>query len=83
MPLIPEFGRRAFVAGASSLAAGTAIAQSAPPAAPSTAARPKGPLVWRDMDQAELDAAYDQSVWAPTMRQVIGRAMLAQMKLPL
>ena len=25
----------------------------------------KGPLVWLDMDQAALDAAYDQTVWAP------------------
>ena len=28
----------------------------------------KGPRVWLDMDQAELDAAYTQSVWAPTAR---------------
>ena len=27
--------------------------------------RKKGPLVWLDMDQAELDAAYDQSNYAP------------------
>lgn len=25
----------------------------------------KAPLVWLDMDQAALDAAYDQTVWAP------------------
>ena len=25
----------------------------------------KGPLVWLDMDQAQLDAAYDQAIWAP------------------
>ncbi len=29
------------------------------------AAQTKGPLVWLDMDQAALDRAYDQSVWAP------------------
>ena len=29
------------------------------------AAPAKGPLVWQDMDQAALDAAYDQTVWAP------------------
>jgi arylformamidase len=29
------------------------------------AAQAKGPLVWLDMDQAALDRAYDQSVWAP------------------
>ncbi|MDP2357417.1 MAG: alpha/beta hydrolase [Beijerinckiaceae bacterium] len=25
----------------------------------------KGPLVWLDMDQAALDRAYDQTIWAP------------------
>jgi arylformamidase len=34
------------------------------------AAHPKGPLVWRDMDQQELDAAYDQSKYAPNQAQV-------------
>lgn len=29
------------------------------------AAPARGPLVWLDMDQAALDAAYDQTVWAP------------------
>jgi len=29
----------------------------------------KGPLVWMDMDQVELDAAYDQSFYAPLLRQ--------------
>jgi arylformamidase len=33
----------------------------------------KGPLVWMDLDQAELDAAYDQSVYAPLLRQIIKR----------
>ena len=28
-------------------------------------ARVKGPLVWLDMDQKELDDAYDQAVYAP------------------
>jgi arylformamidase len=30
----------------------------------------KGPLVWMDMDQVELDAAYDQSVYAPLGGQI-------------
>ncbi len=34
------------------------------------ATRPKGPLVWRDMDQQELDAAYNQSKYAPNQAQV-------------
>lgn len=29
--------------------------------------------VWLDMDQAALDAAYDQNVWAPNREQIIGR----------
>jgi arylformamidase len=36
-------------------------------------AHEKGPRVWRDMDQVELDAAYDQSFYAPNIRQVIAR----------
>jgi arylformamidase len=38
-----------------------------------TAPRTKGPLVWLDMDQAELDAAYDQSKYAPNQAQVHAR----------
>jgi arylformamidase len=33
----------------------------------------KGPLVWLDLDQKELDDAYDQSVYAPNQRQITGR----------
>jgi acetyl esterase/lipase len=33
----------------------------------------KGPRVFLDYDQAELDAAYDQSVYAPNMQQILGR----------
>ena len=32
----------------------------------------KGPLVWMDMDQIELDAAYDQSFYAP-VREALAR----------
>jgi arylformamidase len=35
-----------------------------------TAPRAKGPLVWLDMDQQELDDAYDQAVYAPNRDQV-------------
>ena len=61
--------RRSLLAGAaaSALAAGTAAAQTAPPA------RVKGPPVWLGMDQKELDDAYDQSVYAPNQRQVVQR----------
>ncbi|MCC6775810.1 MAG: alpha/beta hydrolase [Hyphomicrobiales bacterium] len=38
--------------------------------------RTKGPLVWLDMDQQELDDAYDQAVYAPNRDQV-GKRRLA------
>jgi arylformamidase len=33
----------------------------------------EGPHVWMDMDQAELDAAYDQSFYAPLASQILKR----------
>jgi len=33
----------------------------------------KSPAVWREMNQAELDAAYDQSKYAPNQPQVVKR----------
>lgn len=33
----------------------------------------KGPPVWLDLDQAELDAAYDQSAYAPNREQIQAR----------
>lgn len=33
----------------------------------------KGPPVWLNMDQTELDSAYDQSVYAPNIQQVLKR----------
>ena len=63
--------RRAFLgvgtAGALVATSGTGLAQQP---APAPAPRVKGPRVWLDMDQAELDAAYDQSVYAPNVRQI-------------
>jgi arylformamidase len=43
------------------MAAEPALAQRCPPTPP---ARTKGPPVWLDMDQQDLDDAYDQSVYA-------------------
>src|SRR6187397_3592034 len=54
-------------AGAAMIASGAASAQPAP------AAREKGPLVWMNMDQKELDDAYDQAVYAPNRDIVINR----------
>ena len=55
--------RRSLVAGAGmlALASDPAAAQRCPAAPP---ARVKGPLVWLDMDQQELDDAYEQAVYA-------------------
>lgn len=39
--------------------------------------RVKGPLVWLDMDQKELDDAYDQSVYAPNQQLLAKRRRLA------
>jgi arylformamidase len=68
-------GRRAFLgvgtAGALLATARTGLAQHQAPVP--SAPRLKGPTVWLDMDQAELDAAYDQSVYAPNLQQVTKR----------
>ena len=48
-------------------------ASSRASAQPAPAAPVKGPLVWLDMDQKELDDAYDQTVYAPNMQQVLKR----------
>ena len=69
-----ELDRRSLLGGGMTLAAaGPALAQpaAAPPAA--AAPRQKGPLVWLDMDQQELDDAYDQSKYAANLRQVVAR----------
>src|SRR5258705_3964182 len=49
--------------------AGSARAEDCAP----KAQRVKGPRVWLDLDQAELDDAYDQSVYAPNARQIGAR----------
>jgi arylformamidase len=37
-------------------------------------AHPQGPSVWMNLDQVELDAAYDQSYYAPLGGQILARA---------
>jgi arylformamidase len=39
--------------------------------------RPKGPLVWLDMDQQALDDAYDQEVYAPNRPLIVKRRVAA------
>jgi len=70
-----RFTRRGFLETSAALAgaavAGPLLAQQPPAAA--APPRVKGPPVWLDMDQAELDAAYDQSKYAPNLQQVTKR----------
>src|SRR5256885_2905566 len=69
MPM--DMTRRALLGGGAAVvlaAASSTLAQ-----APGPAPRVKGPRVWLDLDQAELDAAYDQSVYAPNLEQIVGR----------
>jgi len=51
-------------------AAAAATVVSTGVAAQQPAPHPKGPRVWLDMDQRELDDAYDQSVYAPNRDQL-------------
>lgn len=62
--------RRSFVAAAAFSVGGAAFAQQVAVPAP---ARRKGQPVWLDMDQRELDDAYDQNVWAPNREQILRR----------
>src|SRR5215510_11324307 len=75
-PVRSHLTRRSFLGVATTvlISAGAATAQQ--PALPAPAPPGpgvKGPRVWLDMDQTELDAAYDQSVYAPNLQQVVKR----------
>src|SRR5262249_2424880 len=62
-----QFSRRTIVGGAAAMAATPALAQEC---RVGPAPHEKGPRVWMDMDQVELDAAYDQDIYAPLANQV-------------
>src|ERR1700693_2043038 len=64
-----DVSRRTVLAGVAMMAAGSPAAQ----AREADGARPKGPRVWLDMDQKELDDAYDQAGCAPNFQQVAVR----------
>ena len=66
--------RRGLIAAAAAMTGGAALAQSAP------ATREKGPIVWLNMDQKELDDAYDQAVYAPNQPQ-LGKRRIANSQL--
>jgi arylformamidase len=57
--------RRIFMTGT----AATIVAASAASAQEATT----GPKVWLDLDQKQLDDAYDQAKYAPNIRQIVGR----------
>jgi arylformamidase len=67
--------RRSLLGAAAVVAAGPALAQA--PGPPTCHIGPphhdKGPRVWLDMDQIELDAAYDQIYYSPLQAQIIRR----------
>jgi arylformamidase len=65
-----KISRRAMLATAASMAASPAFAAECRTGAPQ---HEKGPRVWMDMDQVELDAAYDQSFYAPLWPEISKR----------
>jgi arylformamidase len=66
-PIATRLSRRAVLGTAAALAATPALAAGCPIGPP---AHEKGPKVWMDMDQVELDAAYDQTAYAPLINQI-------------
>ena len=67
---IHPVSRRTILAGVAVVAASPALAEECRIGPPP---HQKGPLVWMDMDQVELDAAYDQRFYAPLEDQITKR----------
>jgi arylformamidase len=65
-----QVSRRAMLGTAAALAVTPALAEGC---LIGPAPHEKGPKVWMDLDQVELDAAYDQSVYAPLIGQILKR----------
>jgi arylformamidase len=63
-----DFNRRSVLAATAALAANSGMAFAQAPAP-----RQKGPRVWLDLDQQELDDAYDQSKYAANLQQIVKR----------
>ena len=63
--------RRTLIAATAVLGAGAPALAQRPPPPP----RVKGPLVWLDMDQQDLDDAYDQLVYAPNRDHILKRCV--------
>jgi arylformamidase len=66
-PDLNPISRRALLGTAAAMAATPALAEGCPIGPP---AHEKGPKVWMEMDQVELDAAYDQAAYAPLINQI-------------
>jgi arylformamidase len=62
--------RRTILTGAAAIAASPALAEEC---RIGPAPHQNGPLVWMDLDQVELDAAYDQRFYAPLQDQITKR----------
>src|SRR5689334_17213124 len=78
--ILQQIHRRGFIAGlfggaAAAGLADRAVAQTPDPVPCQLGPAPhqKGPLVWNDMDQIDLDAAYDQRFYAPMGFQISKR----------
>jgi arylformamidase len=65
-----RYTRRTLLGGAAALVASPALAAQCPIGPPP---HTKGAKVWLDMDQFELDAAYNQAVYAPLLLENIKR----------
>src|SRR5262245_29148210 len=63
--------RRTLLAGAAVVSSTAPVLAQRPP----QPLRTKGPLVWLDMDQQDLDDAYDQAVYAPNREYVLRRCV--------
>src|SRR5262249_21821695 len=69
-PFSKQISRRAALGTAAAVAATPAFAEGCLIGPPAHA---KGAPVWMGMDQIQLDAAYDQSVYAPLIGQILKR----------
>src|SRR5215212_6035443 len=67
-----QIDRRTILAAAAGTLASIPIASAQGQPAAGAAAE-KGPRVWLDLDQRELDDAYDQSKYAANIQQLLGR----------
>src|SRR5947207_3420608 len=67
---VTAISRRSALAAAAGIVAGPALAQECHVGPPP---HEKGPRVFLDYDQVELDAAYDQRFYAPLVQQIIRR----------